>query len=195
MPDAPSNVKAVSSDRHSVLVSWLPPIKPNGQLTHYSVFMKTMESGRQFTQHYETPSTDQAFLVRGLNPNQPYSFWVTASTRAGQGPESTIVAETPNEPSPAAVSSFSRTVLAAVKESVRLECRAVGTPEPTLKWERNLFPVTNREERVRIDAGGRFLTVTSLTMSDSGNFSCVAQNHFGIDQITYNLVVKRKLLY
>jgi hypothetical protein len=40
--------------------------------------------------------------------NQPYSFWVTASTVLGEGSESTIVAESPQIPVPATIASFSR---------------------------------------------------------------------------------------
>ena len=64
-----------------------------------------------------------------------YSFWVTASTMKGRGPESQIVTETPQSPVPAAVASFSRQVIHAVKEEVRLECRAVGDPRPVTAWK------------------------------------------------------------
>ena len=67
MPSAPADIKAISLDPHSVLVSWLPPHKLNGEIVHYSVFMKTMENGRQFTQNYEVYPPNSAFSVRGLN--------------------------------------------------------------------------------------------------------------------------------
>ena len=66
VPSRPANVKAVSSDQHSVLVSWLPPAHRNGELSLYTVYMKTMEGGRQFTQHFEVYPPETSFLVRGL---------------------------------------------------------------------------------------------------------------------------------
>ena len=63
------------------------------------------------------------------------SFWVTASTMKGRGPESQIVTETPQSPVPAAVASFSRKIIHAVKEEVRLECMAVGDPRPVTAWK------------------------------------------------------------
>ena len=70
-----------------------------------------------------------------MNLASLYSFWVTASTMKGRGPESQIVTETPQSPVPAAVASFSRQVIHAVKEEVRLECRAVGDPRPVTAWK------------------------------------------------------------
>ncbi len=134
MPGPPADVKAVPVDQHSVLVSWLVPANPNGQLTQFAVYMKTMEQGRQFTQHFEVYPPETFFLVRGLNQNQPYSFWVRASTLIGYGPESGIVSETPQTPVPATLASFSSRVTRAVKEDVVLECRAVGQPRPVLTW-------------------------------------------------------------
>lgn len=54
-------------DKHTILVSWLPPLDPNGKISHYSVYMKTMESGRQYTQNYEVYPPNTYFSVRGLN--------------------------------------------------------------------------------------------------------------------------------
>ncbi len=60
-------MKAVSADAHSVLVSWLPPFRPNGRLVRYTVYMRTMDGGRQFMQHFERMPAETDFLVRGLN--------------------------------------------------------------------------------------------------------------------------------
>ena len=42
---------------------------------------------------------------------------------------------------------------------------------------------------------GSILTITSLQMNDTGNYSCVAQNMFGSEEITYFLEVKRKFYF
>ena len=65
---------------------------------------------------------------------QPYSFWVSAFTLAGEGQVSEIVAETPQVSIPAGIASFSQKVIHAVKESVEMSCIMVGIPYPTLSW-------------------------------------------------------------
>jgi len=112
----------------------MPPEKPNGDLSHYSVFLKTMEGGRQFTQRFEVYPPRTSFAARGLNQNQPYSFWVSAATAVGEGPESSVASEAPQTPAPARLASFSQVVLAAVREDVALACEAVGRPEPDRSW-------------------------------------------------------------
>ena len=72
VPGPPSDIKAISVDEHTILVSWLDPRAISGRIVMYSVFMKTMESGRQFTQKYEVYPPRNHFSVRGLNQNQPY---------------------------------------------------------------------------------------------------------------------------
>lgn len=83
VPSAPANIKATASDQNTVLISWIPPEFPNGDLTHYSVFMKTMESGRQFTQHFEVYPPNTMFSVRGLNQvkNQAKSIFGPITSR------------------------------------------------------------------------------------------------------------------
>ena len=49
-----------------------------------------------------------------------------------------------------------------------------------------------QNDRVRIEAGGTGVRISRLNLRDSANYTCSAQNHFGLDQISYNLVVKRK---
>ena len=59
---------------------------------------------------------------------------MTASTSAGQGPESETVAEAPQSSGPAAVASFTQTVTRAVKEDITMECRTAGRPKPVVTW-------------------------------------------------------------
>ena len=65
---------------------------------------------------------------------QPYSFWVSAFTLAGEGQVSEIVAETPQVSIPAGIASFSQTVTHALKESVEMKCVAVAIPSPKVYW-------------------------------------------------------------
>ena len=65
---------------------------------------------------------------------QPYSFWVSAFTLAGEGQVSEIVAETPQVSVPASIASFSQEIIHAVKETVEMKCVAVGIPSSSLHW-------------------------------------------------------------
>ena len=66
VPGAPVSVKAVSLGPQSVVVSWLDPLNINGQLQHSTVYMKTMENGRQSTQSFKVyPNSGPPYQVAG----------------------------------------------------------------------------------------------------------------------------------
>ena len=83
-------------------------------MTAYYVHMKTMLGGQQLADRFEVhttppngslkqPDTKKIQVyppaldhpVANLLSGQPYSFWVTAATLAGEGPPSPIVTESP----------------------------------------------------------------------------------------------------
>jgi hypothetical protein len=47
VPSAPADIKAVISSTSRILVSWLPPLQPNGQLTAYTFYMGIIEDGKE----------------------------------------------------------------------------------------------------------------------------------------------------
>ena len=66
VPGAPVSVKAVSLGPQSVVVSWLDPLNINGHLQHSTVYMKTMENGRQSTQSFKVyPNSGPLHQVAG----------------------------------------------------------------------------------------------------------------------------------
>lgn len=44
VPSAPEQIKALAYSSDTVLVSWLPPLHPNGIISHYTVYYR--EAGR-----------------------------------------------------------------------------------------------------------------------------------------------------
>lgn len=40
VPEAPSAVKALVMSGESILVSWKPPVQPNGVVTQYTVYIR-----------------------------------------------------------------------------------------------------------------------------------------------------------
>ena len=49
------------------MISWLPPGEPNGEILGYSLYMKTMEKGRQFTQDFSLGPHINYYTMSGLH--------------------------------------------------------------------------------------------------------------------------------
>ncbi|XP_036958345.1 contactin-4 isoform X3 [Acanthopagrus latus] len=56
------------------------------------------------------------------------------------------------------------------------ECKAIGKPRPTYKWLKNAQLLTS-EGRIHVEAGR--LTISRISLSDSGMYQCVADNEHG----------------
>lgn len=67
VPGPPMNIKALPLDKNSIMISWLPPNHPNGEILGYSLYMKTMEKGRQFTQDFSLGSHINYYTMSGLH--------------------------------------------------------------------------------------------------------------------------------
>ena len=61
------NIKALPLDKNSIMISWLSPYEPNGQILGYSLYMKTMEKGRQFTQDFSLGAHINYYTMSGLH--------------------------------------------------------------------------------------------------------------------------------
>ena len=53
VPSAPDNIKAVPMSLQSILVTWLPPLTPAGEITGYSIHLSTMMAGQPITDKIE----------------------------------------------------------------------------------------------------------------------------------------------
>lgn len=77
--------------------------------------------------------------------------------------------------------------------SVRLDCRAMGVPEPRVTWFKDGQPLTfaasNRENGQRYT-----LLLTKLARNDSGEYTCVVANRLGSVQWTYTVEVHEKFI-
>uniref|UniRef100_A0A669Q5K9 Cell adhesion molecule DSCAML1 n=1 Tax=Phasianus colchicus TaxID=9054 RepID=A0A669Q5K9_PHACC len=170
IPGPPAGIKAVPSSASSVVVSWLPPAKPNGIIRKYTIFCSSPGSGQpvRAPSEYET-SPDQLFYrIAHLNRGQQYMLWVAAVTSAGRG-------------------NISEKCI-----SVWLPCNSVGEPVPAIKWtkdsEDSAIPVTVDGHRL-IQANGT-LVLRSVKAEDSGYYTCTATNTWGFDTIIINLLVQ-----
>ncbi|XP_063060815.1 cell adhesion molecule DSCAML1 [Engraulis encrasicolus] len=207
-PGPPAGIKAVPASSTSVVVSWLPPNKPNGIIRKYTIYCSSPGSGQpRFPAHLpsemwrereKAPSEYEAspevlfYRITHLNRGQQYLIWAAAVTTAGRGNISDKVTVEPAGKAPAKILSFGGTVTTPWMKEVRLPCSSVGEPTPTIKWtkdsEDSAIPVSQDGHRL-IMANGT-LVLRSVKAEDSGYYTCTATNTLGFDTILINLVVQ-----
>lgn len=71
--------------------------------------------------------------------------------------------------------------------NVTLTCRVFGAPTPQVKWIRNGLELTGG--RYRVQESGDLL-VENVGFADAGNYTCHAQNKFGVAEAHGALIVK-----
>ncbi|XP_078538395.1 cell adhesion molecule DSCAML1 isoform X2 [Lissotriton helveticus] len=192
IPGPPAGIKAVPSSSSSVVVSWLPPTKPNGIIRKYTIFCSSPGSGQPAPSEYETSPELLYYRIAHLNRGQQYLLWVAAVTSAGRGNISEKVTIEPAGKAPAKIISFGGTVTTPWMKDVRLLCSSVGEPAPAVKWtkdsEDSAIPVTVDGHRLIQNNGT--LILRSVKAEDSGYYTCTATNTWGFDTIIVNLLVQ-----
>ena len=100
VPGTPAGIKALALTADSILVSWLPPLQPNGQVIQYTVYSREAGASRHNSHTMHEPSSLSSdtltMELRGLTERQLYEFWVSATTGVGEGEPTTIVTQTTN---------------------------------------------------------------------------------------------------
>lgn len=91
VPDAPERVKWVVSGENAVVISWLPPRRPNGLLIQYTVYIRMLEQGQDKIIKNTLPAQNLHHEATGLKLHESYEAWVTASTKVGQGSSTPVV--------------------------------------------------------------------------------------------------------
>ncbi|KAJ8403709.1 hypothetical protein AAFF_G00345770 [Aldrovandia affinis] len=191
-PGPPAGIKAVPSSASSVVVSWLPPNKPNGIIRKYTIYCSSPGSGQPAPSEYEANPELLFYRITHLNRGQQYLIWAAAVTTAGRGNISEKVTVEPAGKAPAKILSFGGTVTTPWMKEVRLPCSSVGEPTPTIKWtkdsEDSAIPVTLDGHRLILANGT--LVLRSVKAEDSGYYTCTATNTLGFDTIIVNLLVQ-----
>ncbi|NXD17526.1 DSCL1 protein, partial [Nothocercus nigrocapillus] len=192
IPGPPAGIKAVPSSASSVVVSWLPPAKPNGIIRKYTIFCSSPGSGQPAPSEYET-SPDQLFYrIAHLTRGQQYLLWVAAVTSAGRGNISEKVTIEPAGKAPAKIISFGGTVTTPWMKDVRLPCNSVGEPVPAIKWTKDSedTAILVMVDGHRLIQANGTLVLRSVKAEDSGYYTCTATNTWGFDTIIINLLVQ-----
>ncbi|XP_033213818.1 Down syndrome cell adhesion molecule-like protein Dscam2 [Belonocnema kinseyi] len=190
VPGAPERVKAVASAEDAVVISWLPPRRPNGVLTKYTVFIRVLDQGQEVKIIKDSLQAQNLhYDAVGLKLRESYEAWVTASTKVGQGPTTPVIKFKPSTTTPAAIVSFGVPVIVPWRVDVTLACHTVGNPRPIVEWR--LGDLKLQKQQQRIDIGlDNTLILRNVQRTQEGNYTCDARNSLGSDSIIYSLHVQ-----
>lgn len=83
------------------------------------------------------------------------------------------------------------TKLVVKGSSVKLECKATGTPEISFKWFKNEIEITQKEKyKMAVTNSVASLEFVNCSVDDSGNYVCVASSDAGSDHSGSTVTVK-----
>ncbi|XP_063920715.1 cell adhesion molecule Dscam2 isoform X4 [Zophobas morio] len=189
VPGHPEDIKVVVSSSQSLKISWLPPLEPNGIITKYNLYKRSMD-GREEVDHIKQTISSQhtSYEVKGVQSHIEYQFWVTASTRIGEGQSSKVVSQVATSQVPARIVSFGVTVVRAWKTSVALGCEAVGAPKREWLHGEVILRSGSSPNQQILNTGE--LIISNLQPNDMSNYTCQVDNNQGSDRITYKLIVQ-----
>ncbi|XP_072290555.1 phosphatidylinositol phosphatase PTPRQ [Eucyclogobius newberryi] len=80
VPSAVMNVTYQNISSTSILVSWVPPLNPNGRITHYTIYGLRMHD----SQELQWESNETWILITDLKKYTGYKLAVAASTAVGE---------------------------------------------------------------------------------------------------------------
>jgi hypothetical protein len=171
VPEAPVDIKVMVSSTNSLYVSWLEPREPNGVITKYNLYIRQVNGRDEMNNDKRNlPSSQTFFEAKGLQGHMEYQFWVTASTKIGEGKSSRVASQVTSNRVSAKIISFGGSIIRPWKTTVTLTCLAVG--QPRREWFKNEISLKNMGlySGQVLDSGE--LMMSNLQLTDSGNFSC-----------------------
>ncbi|XP_035770965.1 Down syndrome cell adhesion molecule a [Neolamprologus brichardi] len=190
VPGPPAGVKAAAASNSMVFVSWLPPLKVNGIIRKYTVFCSNPHPTVKHTNKRPLQSflvLHCAYLIPVCDVCSYDSFYCSPVERISLQADQLCVFA-----APARILTFNRTVTTPWMRDILLPCKAVGDPSPTIKWLKEIngtpAPVAI-DSRRSVHTNGS-LVIRTVKAEDSGNYTCVASNSFGLDKIVLNLQVQ-----
>ncbi|XP_015430998.1 PREDICTED: Down syndrome cell adhesion molecule-like protein Dscam2 [Dufourea novaeangliae] len=190
VPGSPADIKVVVSSPQALFISWLPPLEPNGHITKYNLYTRVVD-GREELNHgkRQLPAESTYFEATDLQQHVEYQFWVTASTRVGEGQSSRVAAQVPTDRVPARITSFGGHVVRPWRGSATLACNAVG--DPTREWYKGSTEQirTDTTRNIQILPTGE-LVLSNLQSQEGGNYTCLVKNVKGSDKLQYTLTVQ-----
>lgn len=219
-PDAPEKIKAIVTGENSVIISWLPPRRPNGVLTLYTIFTRILNKGQEIkVEKITLPAQNHHYEAKNLNPRETYEAWVTASTKLGSGmfvgvdlilffsqsfdcsivilfSSHTLIFIGPSTP---VVKLYPSTQVPAqiisfgqiVVVSWRVDVKLACLYVGKPKPTSEWIVEHERAKQNRLEIGDdNTLTLRNVQRIHESNYTCVVRNLLGIERITYQLYVQ-----
>ncbi|XP_061927162.1 cell adhesion molecule Dscam2 isoform X8 [Apis cerana] len=187
LPEVPAGVKAVVRSATSIIVSWQPPLRSNGNITSYNVHIRWVSPEGKWYKR-SLPPYQTSYQVESLHKKNQYEFSIAAVTSVGEGPQTQLVTVSLSSEVRAAIYSFGTVLVVPWKQNVTLPCQSVGNPEPSVIWKQ-WGQIVKSSSRVSSLSEGS-LQIMDLHREDSGNYTCYVKNRHGSDQITHRLTVQ-----
>ncbi|XP_044020964.1 Down syndrome cell adhesion molecule-like protein Dscam2 isoform X2 [Aphidius gifuensis] len=189
VPDVPEKVKSIPTIDNTVIISWLPPKRPNGVITKYTVYIRELDHGQEVKIIKDfLPAQSLYYEANGLKLRESYEAWVTASTKVGEGSSTPVIKLQPSSTVPAAIISFGMPIVTPWRIDVKLPCLSVGLPKPILEWRLGDIKL-QKQPRLDFDADNTLL-LRNVQRSQEGNYSCHVKNSLGFDEIVYSLQIQ-----
>ncbi|KAK0094057.1 hypothetical protein PV326_011918 [Microctonus aethiopoides] len=189
VPDVPERVKAIPNAENVVVISWLPPKRPNGVVTKYTIYIRALDQGQEVKIIKDFLSAESLhYEATGLKLRESYEAWVTASTKVGEGPSTPVIKLQPSSTVPAAIISFGVPIVTPWRVDVKFPCLSVGVPTPTVEWRLGDAKL-QKHQRLDIDPN-HTLILRNVQRNQEGNYSCHVKNSLGFDEIVYSLQIQ-----
>ena len=90
LPEVPAGVKAVVRSATSIIVSWQPPLRSNGNITSYNVHIRWVNPEGKWYKR-SLPPYQTSYQVENLHKKNQYEFSIAAVTSVGEGPQTQLV--------------------------------------------------------------------------------------------------------
>ena len=87
--DAPNYVQVRTNGSASVIISWVPPILPDGVIISYQLYVNYFNGSTET----RTLGIETYYVLNNLMPNQWIGIELSAATKVGEGPRSLMVRE------------------------------------------------------------------------------------------------------
>ncbi|GAB6020816.1 Down syndrome cell adhesion molecule-like protein 1 [Chamberlinius hualienensis] len=197
VPNPPRDVKSVVISPDSVTIYWSPPIHTNGIIIQYTIYIQEINLiNERLIKQRESRliinGNKTIHTVENLRRGQRYAFHLTASTPAGEGASTKMI-----DVNLSKIDSISKPQIMAFGDKVKQDVNsAIVLPCPVASqflskrfWYFKDALLASEGSRISILPDGA-LQITTLYYSDTGNYSCHAENDYGEDKVTYEVFVK-----
>ncbi|KAG5875403.1 hypothetical protein JTB14_028474 [Gonioctena quinquepunctata] len=189
LPSAPTNLRFSDITMNSLVVSWDPPKKRNGDILSYIVTYETAEENERYSKQVKQKVTSTYLQVQSLEEEVTYTFRVKAQTIDYGPPTTSNVTTGPQEGSPSTPKELS-----LVKTLSSIELRWFNGPTgkgPILGYYiESRRKDDSRWQTVSKTTNGPLQEFTvlyqSLLPSTSYKFRVVPYNKFGISYPAYS---------